>query len=95
MKWLEIIELRSTGVDRTKIERRLRDLAGETERETKPRAIELYIHGLVETDLSVHVIHDSEPVDVTGSPLGLHLASALKQFGLVNHSVWIEKSSGI
>jgi nucleoside-diphosphate-sugar epimerase len=32
----------------------------------------------------------------SGSPLGLRLASALKEFGLVNHSIWIEmhKDSG-
>jgi len=28
-----------------------------------------------------------------GSRLGLHLASALKSFGLVNHSIWNELDS--
>jgi len=29
-------------------------------------------------------------VENNGSRLGLRLASALKEFGLVNHSVWVE-----
>ncbi|MCP4130940.1 MAG: hypothetical protein GY754_08160, partial [bacterium] len=39
---------------------------------------------------SIHLKHDSEKVDNSGSDLGLTIASNLKAFGLVNHTVWLE-----
>jgi hypothetical protein len=45
---------------------------------------------MIDTDFSIHLFHDSKKVEKSGSPLGLRLASALKEFGLVNHSIWIE-----
>jgi hypothetical protein len=44
-------------------------------------------HGL-ETDVSVHIRHDAA-AGLT-SPLAVHLAHALKEYGLVEHSVWEE-----
>jgi len=91
MKWLEIIELRSVGSDRELLESQLQNLTNELDKETKKQAIKVYSHTTVETDFSIHLLHDSKEADIGGSPLGLHLASALKKFGLVNHSVWVER----
>ena len=44
-------------------------------------------HGL-ETDVAVHIRHDAS-AGLT-SPLAVHLAHALKAYGLVEHSVWEE-----
>ena len=41
-------------------------------------------HG-VETDVAVHIRHHEES---SSSTLAVHLAHALKEFGLVEHSVW-------
>jgi hypothetical protein len=43
-------------------------------------------HGL-ETDVAVHIRHHESSV---ASTLAVHLANALKEFGLVEHSVWEE-----
>lgn len=47
-------------------------------------------HG-VETDVAVHIRHHEES---SSSTLAVHLAQALKQFGLVEHSVWEEVGGG-
>jgi hypothetical protein len=62
--------------------------------EARQQKIKVYSHITVETDFSIHLYHDSKEADISGSPLGSRLASALKKFGLVNHSVWVERHNG-
>jgi len=94
MKWLEIIELRSVGSNRTLLESQLQSLINEVNQDAKQQTIKVYSHVAVETDFSIHLVHDSHRVNISGSPLGQCLASALKEFGLVNHSVWVERYNG-
>jgi hypothetical protein len=93
MKWLEIIELRSVESNRELLESQLQKLMNEVDKETKKQAIKSYSRVMIDTDFSVHLFHDSKKVENSGSRLGLRLASALKEFGLVNHSIWIEMHS--
>lgn len=93
MKWLEIIELRSVDSNRELLESHLQKLINEVDKEAKKEAIKSYSRALIDTDFCIHLFHDSKKVENGGSPLGLHLASALKAFGLVNHSIWIEMHS--
>ena len=90
MNWLEIIEIRSAGGSRRLIESQLKNLIGETAKETRQPSIRVYNLATVDTDFSIHLLHDSDKLEKGGSPLGLHLASALKEFGLVSHSIWID-----
>ena len=90
MKWLEIIELRIAGNNRELLEPQLNKLIDEVERETNRQAIKAYSRVMRDTDFSIHLFHDSKIAEDNGSQLGLLLASALKMFGLVNHSIWIE-----
>jgi alkyl hydroperoxide reductase subunit AhpF len=90
MKWLEIIELRSADNHRELLGSQLQKLIKEVDKETKMLAIKTYSRVRIDTDFSIHLFHDSKKVEKSGSPLGLRLASALKEFGLVNHSIWIE-----
>ena len=91
MKWLEIIELRSVGKKRTEVELHLKHLIEAMKLETRQQAIKIYGHNTVETDFSIHLHHDSKSAAVNGSALGQRLVSVLKEYGLVSHSVWIEK----
>ena len=93
MKWLEIIELRSVGSNRELVESQLQKLINEVEKEAKKQAINVYSRITIDTDFRIHLFHDSKMVKNKKSPLGLCLASALKAFGLVNHSIWIEMRS--
>lgn len=91
MKWLEIIELRSVGSNRKLLKRQLKALIDEAHKKAEQQAIKVYNHVAIDTDFSIHLLYDSVKADINGSPLGLQLVSTLKEFGLVNHSVWIEK----
>lgn len=93
MKWLEVIELRSVDSNRELLESQLQELMNEVEKETRKLAIKSYSRVMIDTDFSIHLFHDSKKVDNSGSRLGLRLTSALKEFGLVNHSIWIEMHS--
>lgn len=53
----------------------------------------VYSRASIDTDFSIHLMHDSSKVNTRGSRLGLRLISAFKEFGLVNQSIWIEMPS--
>ncbi|MFZ2148405.1 MAG: hypothetical protein WAV28_14415 [Sedimentisphaerales bacterium] len=48
-------------------------------------------HAALKSDWSIHLHWESERPEQNGSSLGLRLAQAFKEFGLVDHSVWIEE----
>ena len=93
MNCLEIIELRSVNKNRELLKSQLPNLINEVDKEAKKQAIKVYSRVIVDTDFRIHLFHNSNKIDNSGSPLGLRLASALKEFGLVNHSIWIEMHS--
>lgn len=89
MKWLEVIKLRAVGNNEGLLNGFLQGVAkldykGLAEMKT-------YRHAALETDLSMLLHWESERPDQNGSPLGLRLAQALKDFGLIDHSIWIEE----
>ena len=90
MKWLEIIELRAVGRNQDSLESQLQELIDEVNLKTTREAVKAYCHARIDNDFSVHIFHETEIVEEGGSQLGLHLTSALREFGLVNHSIWIE-----
>ena len=93
MKWLETIELRSVESNQELLESHLQQLMDEVGKKTSTQTITAYRRVMIDSDVSIHLVHDSEDVENSGGPLsslGVRLASALKEFGLVNHSVWIE-----
>ncbi len=90
MKWVEIIELRSVNSNRELLESQMHKLSIEVGKEAKKQAIRIYRRVMIDTDFSIHLCHDSKRVENSGSQLGLCLASSLKEFGLVNHSIWVE-----
>ena len=90
MKWLEIIELRSTTSNRLLLESQLHGIVNNLDKETQKHKITAYSHVMIDNDFSIHLTHDSKNIEKNGSSLGLHLASLLKEYGMVNHSVWIE-----
>ena len=89
MNWVEIIKLRSAGKGSGVLEEFLLSMV----KVSQSGLVEMktYRHAALETDLSVHFHWESERAEQNGSALALRLAQALKEFGLVDHSVWIEK----
>ena len=94
MNWIEIIDLRSaeTGLG-TFNQTLLGPITGE-DRKNDLKKIGLYHNASVETDFSIHLIWEAKERSPGKSDLGVRLASALEEFGRVNHSIWIEDEGG-
>ena len=90
MKWAEVIVLRAAGSNREALESKLRKLISDVEMEEKKEAIRIYSRVLIDTDFCIRITHNSTKTENSGSKLGLRIVSALKEFGLVNHSIWTE-----
>lgn len=86
MKWLEIIELRSVGKHQAQVEKGLADLTAGAGPE-----INVYRSLTVNTDWSIHLHYESDRDDIRESSLGLRMAEALREFGLIHHSVWVRE----
>jgi hypothetical protein len=95
MRWLEVIDIRTAGSNREFVESQLLKLTEELKKTAQLYTIKSYRRVMVNTDFSIHLCHDSEKVEGDGSEIGLHIVSALKEYCLVNHHVWIEKDRGI
>jgi hypothetical protein len=97
MKWVEIIALRSPGkINRELVDELLKGVDEPDSRTDTPKhlvEIRVYHHSGVETDLSIHIHWESEPGSQDKSPLGLRISSALRNQGLLNHSVWVETAA--
>jgi hypothetical protein len=89
MRWLEVIKLRSAGKDSELLKELL--LSIDNSSQSGLVEIKTYRHAALETDLSVHLHWKSEQPEQNGSALGLRLAQAFKEFGLIDHSIWIEE----
>jgi len=93
MPWLELIQLRSAPNSRKLLEFKLRQLVDEVCRKTNTKTITAYSRVWLDTDYCLFILHESKELETEGSPLGLRLADALKEFGLVDYSIWREMSS--
>jgi hypothetical protein len=97
MKWVEIITLRSAAnVDTLWVDELLKGISeSDWAMDTPERLVEMrvYHHSIVETDLCIHIYWESEPGSQDKSPLGLRVSSALRDLGLLNHSVWVETAA--
>ena len=91
MKWIEVIQLRSVVSNRKRLESKLQKLISEVDRKPKKHSIKIYNRERIDTDICIVLFHDREKVEIGGSRLSLCLVAALKEFGLVNHSIWIER----
>lgn len=90
MKWLEIIELRSVDLDKEAVEVQLEKLLNEFANRMEGKGIKSYRRVTVDSDYSIHLFHETEQIEIYGSELGLCLFSALREFGMINHSIWQE-----
>lgn len=94
MKWVEIISLRcATNINTSFVNELLKGISeSDSAKDTPEHLVEIriYHHSMVETDLSIHIYWESESGSPDKSPLGLRFSSALRDLGLLNHSVWVE-----
>jgi hypothetical protein len=91
MNYLEIIELRSSNKDDEILSQKLTGFIDDLNKEYENYRVKLYRHLTVGTDWSFHLHIQNEINFTSPSQLGLRIASALQEFGLVHHSVWLEE----
>jgi hypothetical protein len=91
MKWVEVIEFRSFNKDEALLELDFWNCLSAAIGEVDIVKIEVYNHSTLTTDISIHLHYDSAQVESEGSSFGMQLVSELKAFGVVNHTVWVEK----
>lgn len=89
MKWLEVIHLRSAEQNSDLLNAVLDQLVDDIRKEREPLQINLFKRVNLDSDVCLQLCHESEQVKLIGSRLGMHLAEALKTFGMVNHTVWV------
>ncbi|MCK4311434.1 MAG: hypothetical protein KAW88_01725 [Candidatus Cloacimonetes bacterium] len=96
MKYLEVIELRTSQENHSLLEQYLTGWIKQVKKDIKVQSIKIYKHVDLETDFSIHLHHDLKIKNLgfketTPFSLGELLKNELKEFELVNHSVWIEQ----
>ena len=91
MIWIEIIDLRSAGNGLEQIKQTLMKPVTESDQKEGLKGRSLYRNALVKTDISIHLQWETVKRAPMKSDLGLRLASALEEFGRVNHTIWIEE----
>ena len=85
MRILEIIQLRSAAKPKELLSEQIKKSVEAVGEQTE--VVTIFRRGDLETDLAIHIHHPDVP---RGDPsgLGLRLASSLRAYGLVDHTVW-------
>jgi hypothetical protein len=93
MIWLEIISIRTAGIiEAEKVFEFCRHMFQSITDEDLLK-LTLFCSAKYPTDISIHLKWKSD--SGSGSILGREMASALSEFGLINHTVWIERGQFI
>lgn len=88
MKRLEIIHLRLAGPRPPGLVEEIRE---SIESQSGLVSIRIYRHAAVATDVGIHLHLEADADDSRVTELGVRLASALREYGMVEHTVWIEE----
>lgn len=90
MKQLEIIQVRLPGNTQATLIKNIRKsiLAGKASDNVR-----LYCHATIPTDLSIHIQSEIPESTRQTSDLGDRLAAAMREHGMVQHTVWLEDQS--
>jgi hypothetical protein len=93
MRWIENITIYSAaGVRNNKIIGLLTQFSHD-ESLPSPEKITIYKHSKLENELGIMIYWESEKATTDKSTLGLRIAEILKEFGMINHYVWVEEKS--
>ncbi len=90
MKMVEIVHLRSSGEPLESLGDLIRESIWAEGSGTE--VVTVYRRQGLDTDVAVHIYHRDSGVGDGPSSLAFNLASSLRAFGLVEHSVWEEMS---
>lgn len=91
MRWIEVIHLRSVNNNRKQLDLKLHELIRTVDGTTEEQSVRVYDREMIDTDICIVLFQNIRKGEIGGSRLGLRLVAELKEFGLVNHSVWLER----
>jgi hypothetical protein len=91
MLWMEMIWLRTARFETNDVFALLQDYARQVVAE--PGLVDVHVFGNAcrPTDLALSMGWSIEPPSRQGSRAGLTISEALRSFGLVEHSIWLER----
>jgi len=87
MIWMEFIKVQTAHAD---VAAKLRNFIKECKQCNGLLDAKVFTHARI-NDSSLCLFWQTKMLEPLGSSLGLHLADNLKRYGLVDHSVWVEK----
>jgi len=90
MKTLEVIHLRMVGDDLVKLTEVVQGTVADA---ADAPDVRIYRHARVEGDLLIHLHRYGKDGSDEPSTLGLRLASLLRIYGMVGHSVWVQNTA--
>ena len=93
MRWMEMIRLRTTHAQLENVAGLLLDTMRSAVGEAGLVRIHMYNSASYQTDLALSLTWDTNSFQHEGSRAGLSISEALKTFGLVEHSIWVEKDT--
>ncbi len=91
MNWIEIITLRSNKNNHESLIQELLKPVEEGSAKDGLRAVKVYRNAWIDSDMSIHLHWRSTEAKQQGSILGVAFVKILEEFGLVNHSAWVEE----
>ena len=87
MIWMEFIKVQTA---RANVAKKLKDFVLECKQCKGLLDVKVFSHSVVD-DCSLCLLWKTKRFEPQGSSVGLHLTDTLKKYGLVDHSVWVEK----
>jgi len=88
IKLLEVIKVRTTGFHKSAV---LSELLDGLEKPQDLIDIKFYVHASRPGDFSINLNWHNDHDLTERSELGISLANRSKQFGIIDHAVWVEK----
>ncbi len=82
--------VRSAGGNGGLADATLKELMNSVAIEAEHEVIRVFRHEKLDSDICIVLFHNEKKTRTGGSLLGLNLAAALKEVGLVNHTIWSE-----
>ena len=88
MRWMEFIKVQT---ERANVKEILMNFVAECKECEGVVEVKVFNHTTV-NDCSLCLLWNTDSPKVQGSIVGLALSGALREFGLVDHSVWVEET---
>lgn len=87
MIWMEFIKVQTA---RSNVAAILKNFASDCKLCKGLLDAKVFTHAMVD-DCSLCLLWNTKRFESQGSSIGLHLSNTLKKYGLVDHSVWVER----